>query len=230
MWRRMSQRNPWVPRPDSEVELKLEDATCSGCGKSVERSELQRLNGQLRCAACALKAPVATAPQVLPIGSRPLGPPIRSFEPPVRRELVEDETSVSTFLTAAVCGSIGALLGAAVWAAIAVAAEMQLGWIAILVGFLTGAGVNAGAGMQRSKILQALAAVLALAGLVAANYMVFAYTLVKLAHRQGVALSYFNSAMMSRFPDAFLHALEPVDALWAILAIGAAYRVTRHTS
>jgi len=229
----MSQRDPWVPRPESgsEFELKLEDATCSGCGTSRERSELRRVHGQLRCAACALKAPgAAKPPQALPIGSRPLGPPIQSHDLPACRALVDDETTAAAFLTAAVGGAIGALLGAAVWAAIAIAARMQLGWIAILVGLLAGVGVNAGAGMQRSTILQLLAAALALAGLVAAKYMALAYIVVGMAHRKGIVMSYFSSTLVSRFPKVWLDGLAPVDALWAFLAIAAAYRVTRRAS
>lgn len=43
-------------------------------------------------------------------------------------------------------GAIGAVIGAVIWGAIVYFAQMEIGWIALGVGFLTGLGVAAGSG------------------------------------------------------------------------------------
>jgi hypothetical protein len=226
----MIERNAsrWAPSGEAEPELKLEDAVCEACGKTIDRSAMHRVNGQIRCAPCADKARAAM-PVAAPIGSRPLGPPIRHHET-VRQDYADPALSASTVLSAAVCGLIGALVGAAVWAGFAIAADMSIGVIAVLVGALTGVGVNAGAGLERRPALQLLASGLAVIGLVAAKYIVFAYVVVKVGHARGMSVGYFGSVTVGAFPHALVNTFRPLDLLWLVLAIGAAYRTTRVTT
>lgn len=228
----MIERNPsrWGPSGEPEVELKLEDAVCEACGKTIDRSAMHRVNGQIRCAHCADRARAAAAmPMAAAIGSRPLGPPIRHHET-VRQDYADPALSGSTVLSAAVCGLIGALVGAAVWAGFAIAADMSIGVIAVLVGALTGVGVNAGAGLERRPALQLLASGLAVIGLVAAKYIVFAYAVVKVGHARGMSVGYFGNLTVGAFAHALVNTFRPLDALWLVLAIGAAYRTTRVTT
>jgi len=234
----MTERNArWGSSGEPELELKLEDAVCEACGKTIERSAMQRVNGQIRCAHCADKAraampvaaPIGSRPLGPPIGSRPLGPPIRHAEP-VRQDYAAPPLLASTALAAALGGLIGALLGAAVWAAIAIAADVSVGYVAVLVGLLTGVGVNAGAGMERRPVLQLLASGLAVVGLLAAKYIVFAYVVVKIGQTRGMSFIYFSRFIVGAFPDALVETFRPLDLLWLVLAIGAAHRTTRLTT
>jgi hypothetical protein len=230
VWRRMTERNPWAPRQEPSLELKLEDEICHGCGKPGERSTMHRMNGQLRCADCARKAAAAAPPAALPVGSRPLGPPIHRFAPPSPRDEVTAPLSASTFLTAAVGGAIGALVGAALWATIAIVSGREFGYTAILLGVLAGVGVNSGSGVERQRSLQLLASGLAILGVVATSYIAFAYTVVGVAHDRGVELGYFGKTVTSRFPTVFIDSFGMFDALWMVLAVAAAYRMTRQSA
>jgi hypothetical protein len=241
----MNERNPWRPRSEPEVELKLEDERCAGCGKPVEWTAVHRVNGQIRCADCAGKAPA--------IGSRPLGAPIAIDPPrpsphaspnvraahaprgaqvsPAARALFDDSVSVSQFVMATLGGALCTLLGAAIWGGIAIATDRENRYLVTLLGLLAGYGVNLGAGRETvSRSLQLLAAVLAALGMVAANYIYFSYSLVQIARARGVSLGYVSHRLVDAFPGAYADAFGWIDAAWLAVAIGAAFYATRTRS
>lgn len=193
---------PPVVADVDEVEsaATVDRATCALCNSVVPRVETYLVNSQVGCAACVAK---------------------------VREELATQVPGGMNLLAAAGGGLAGALAGAAVWAGVAVVTNMEVGYIAVLVGFLTGFGVKLGAGKQRGPTLQYLAAGLSVIGLVAAKYMLFAVTVVKMGHEHGVDLSYFDERIMSVFPDALGELLGVLDVLFLVLALGAAYRVPK---
>lgn len=78
-------------------------------------------------------------------------------------------------IKAVIGGLIGGAIGAAVWAFIAYATGYEIGWIAIGVGFLAGAGVRVGAGNDAGGFTGVLAAVIALASIGAGKYAVVRY-------------------------------------------------------
>jgi hypothetical protein len=128
---------------------------------------------------------------------------------------------------AALVGVGGALVGAAVWAGVALATDFEVGYIAVLVGYLTGHGVKRGAGKQRGLTLQYLAASIAAFGYLAAKFAMFAYMVVKLGHERGYNISYFNPRLLTTFPNALPQMLGVFDVLFVFLALAAAYRVPK---
>jgi hypothetical protein len=184
----------------SVVDEAADMVTCSLCQREVPKPTTYLVNAQVSCAECAAK---------------------------VRAELAAQVPGGANLLVAAVGGLAGALVGAAVWAGIAIATNLEVGYVAVLVGFLAGFGVKMGARTQRGLLLQCLAAGLAVVGLLAAKYMLFAYTVVKLGHEQGVDISYVDGRILSLFPEALGQMVSGFDALFLILALMAAYRVPK---
>jgi hypothetical protein len=167
-------------------------------------------------------APPTSIPDAAPPGTTarvlPLPAPTPPAAPrPVRRETIAPAAPV--WSTAVLGGLAGALAGAMLWAAIAVITDLEVGYVAVLVGALTGIGVRFGA-RAPAPGLQVLAAALALAGLVAAKYAIVAWVVSR-----ELGMSPFDPAIARMFGDLFGELLSPFDALWAFLAIGAAYRV-----
>lgn len=150
-------------------------------------------------------------------------PPVRLNQQPVcgvsaaqvEREL-DAERAAPRFGRAALLGAVGALIGAAVWAGIVVATNFEVGYVAVLVGFLAGQGVKLGAGAARGGSLQILAAALAVGGLAAAKHMTVAWTL---------EISPLDPLAFQALGEVIGKLLSPFDLLWIFLAVGAAYRV-----
>ena len=182
------------------VDEAADMVTCSLCQRQVPKPTTYLVNAQVSCAEC-----VAT----------------------VRAELAAQVPGGANLLVAAAGGLVGALVGAAVWAGVAIATDFEVGYIAVLVGFLAGLGVKIGARTQRGSLLQYLAAGLAVVGLLAAKYMLFAYAVANLGHEQGVDISYFDGRILSMFPEALGKMVNGFDALFLILALLAAYRVPK---
>jgi hypothetical protein len=182
------------------VDEAADMVTCSLCQREVPRTTTYLVNAQVGCAECVAR---------------------------VRTELAVQEPGGVNLLFAAAGGLVGALVGAAVWAGVAIATNYEVGYVAVLVGFLAGLGVNIGARRQRGALLQYLAAGLAVVGLLAAKYMLFAYAMAKVAREQGVDISYLDSRLVSVFPEALGEMVNGFDALFLILALLAAYRVPR---
>jgi hypothetical protein len=177
-----------------------DNVTCSLCQREVARPTTYLVNGQISCGECVAN---------------------------VQAELAAQVPGGANLLVAAAGGLAGALVGAAVWAAVAIATNFEVGYIAVLVGFLAGLGVKMGARTQRGALLQYLAAGLAVVGLLAAKYIIFAYAMVKFGHEQGVDISYFDGRLLSVFPSALGEMVNAFDALFLILALMAAYRVPK---
>lgn len=70
-------------------------------------------------------------------------------------------------------GLFGGVIGAAIWAGIVYATQYEIGWIAIGVGFLVGAGVRAGASEDSDGTVPGLLSVgISVGSIVLAKYMV----------------------------------------------------------
>ena len=135
------------------------------------------------------------------------------------------EASAASFLPALLGGVVGSLLGAGIFAAIAVVAGVRVGYVAVLVGFLTGAGVRIGARGAFAPGLKRLAAGLAVGGIVASKYMVFAHFAT-----EGIDVSPLSGKLLGFFLDSFPDLLTPFDIVWVVLAAGAAMRAAQGRS
>jgi hypothetical protein len=164
----------------------------------------------IRCSRCGGDAaPAANAGDGRPVCARCVGR--------LAREVVA-AASGPRWKGAVALGLVGAVVGAAVWAAIAVIGEVEIGYVAVLVGFLAGLGVRVGAG-QPGRGLQVLAVGLALVGLV----------LAKLGMIAGIAMdagvSPFAPEVRAFLGEHLGEMLSPFDLLWIALAVGAAWKV-----
>jgi hypothetical protein len=176
------------------------EVTCALCQTSVAANVTKLANGHRVCPACALQ---------------------------LERELAQGRAGSDDLPRAALMGALGALLGAAVWAAVVVLTNLEIGYLAVLVGFLAGYGVKLGARGGHGKRLQQTAVACAVAGLLATKYFVFAHFFVSGAAKEGVALSYLSPTTLSAFPHFLGEMLSPFDALWLLIALSSAWRVPR---
>ena len=106
-----------------------------------------------------------------------------------------------------VAAAIG-LVGAVVWAGIAVSTGYEIGWIAWGVGVGVGFGMRWGSG-GASNQLGVLAAVIAFVTVVGARVVTIAWI---------IGLEFLDM-------DMFIATLNPFDALWVFLAVGSAFKV-----
>jgi len=196
---------PRAPRGHAVGELPPGQAVCPGCKRQLAAARMEFSHGALMCKTCIHMQHARPA-----AGSAAASGP-------------------AGFVLAPIAGVVGALVGAGIWATIAIVTELEVGYVAVLVGALAGLGVRWGAGGQRGAGLQVLAGLLAFAGLVAAKYMIFAYVVIQVGHKQGVDLGVFSHVLTSNFPSLLMKTLGPLDALFACLAVAAAARACKPT-
>lgn len=170
-------------------------------------------DGQWTCARCSVRFPAAEATLR---GGHSLCPGCAAA---LNREIAARRVTPA-WGTAVLGGLGGAFVGALLWAAIALVTDLEVGYVAVLVGLLAGLGVRIGARRAPSQALQVLAAGMALVGLVVAKYLIIAW----IASRE-LGLSPFDPIIASMFVEVFGELLSPFDLLWVFLAVGAAYRV-----
>jgi hypothetical protein len=123
--------------------------------------------GTVACALCLNHVDAATICRIDGM------PACRTCDAQIYKEVAATHSTPSLRL-ALILGAVGAAMGAAVWVAIAKAVQIEIGYVAVLVGFLAGLGVKLGADDSGSDGQQFLAVALAVAGLAGAKYwMVF---------------------------------------------------------
>lgn len=172
--------------------------TCELCGATPRADEAKLANGHRVCPACAAQ---------------------------LQAELAQASVPQAILPRAIAAGVVGALLGAAVWAAVVIVTDFEIGYLAVLVGFLAGFGVKYGARGATGKVLQQAAVGCTLLGLLATKYIVFAHYLSGAAAKEGVQLGYLSPGMLMTFPRALVGMLSPFDLLWLFLALTSAWRV-----
>ncbi len=186
---------------EGEEDLVDDTVHCGVCKRAVPKQETYIIDGnRITCASCTAA---------------------------VQRELAASVPTGRGIARGFGAGLVGALVGGAFWAAVTVVTDFQVGFIATLVGYLAGQGVKLAAGKQHGKVLQYLAVGLALVGMVAAKYMIFAYAAVKVTQEHGIDISYFDPRIASLFPGALDQLFDAFDLLFGFLAVLAAWRVTR---
>src|SRR4051812_49328129 len=141
------------------------------------------------------------------------------------RTIHEDRAITSR---AIVAGGLAALAGDAAWVVVALVTESEVGYMATIVGVLAGSAVHFSVrkypvelSTHDSVRLRIIAAANTLGGLVVGKYLIF-----DLEHG-----GFSPGVMQSRMPAYFLRMLPgsttAFDAVWVILAVGAAWTLTR---
>jgi hypothetical protein len=181
--------------------------TCALCAKPIAAGAGKRLSGQLVCLSCAEQ---------------------------IEAEIAREQPDETTLPRAVIGGAAGGLAGGAAWALIGIFANLEVGYVAVGVGFLAGWGVNFMTGGKRAWSLQVVAAACAFVGLLAAKYFMFAHFAIegftkKYGAEAAAELGYVTPKMMQVFASNITMMLSPWDLLWVFLALGAAWRAPAPT-
>ncbi len=172
---------------------------CQLCGVKLAPGTARFVSGHAACAACVEQ---------------------------LQAEVSESEAGVGSLPTASLGALVGALLGAAAWVGIVIATEYEVGYVAILVGFLAGRGTVLASGGRHGKPLQVLAGIAAVLGLLVAKYALLAHYVVASATADdpAAAVSYFDPFIVENFIPYLREDSSFFDALWIFFAVTAAWR------
>lgn len=123
-------------------------------------------------------------------------------------------------------GLIAAIVGGAVWAAIAASTEYEVGLIAILIGALTGYAVVLFSNKRIATVHKIIAVIFALLGILLGKYLTVVYFTSQLFGDIGMMELAFDVEIIREFfatiTDYFS---EPIDLLFIVLAILSAWRI-----
>lgn len=181
----------------SQPEAAVPVASCALCQKPLAAGTGAIINGNSICDSCAAQ---------------------------VQAELAAEQQTGARFPLALAGGAAGALVGAIVWAVIVVATNYEIGYVAVLVGYLAGLGVKLGAGKGRSQTLQIAAAAMAVFGLVIAKYFILAHFVISGPGAE-LGLGYFSPQLFMLFVENIGSSLSPFDLLWIAFALMTAWRI-----
>lgn len=183
--------------PPSQPEA-IAAAACSLCQNPMAAGGGTSINGNPVCDSCAAQ---------------------------VQAELAAEQQTGARFPIALAVGAAGALVGAIIWAVIVVATNYEIGYVAVLVGYLSGQGVKLGAGKGRGQSLQMAAAGMAVFGLVIAKYFILAHFVVSDPSTAELGLGYFSPGLFLVFVQNIGGSLSPFDLLWIAFALMTAWRI-----
>lgn len=113
-------------------------------------------------------------------------------------------------------GSAAALAGAIFWAFMATKIGYEIGWMAIIVGFLVGYGVKI-MGRGVDKVFGVVGAILSLAGCFGGNIFTVAYSI---SSRHGIpVLTVISQMKFQVLLDIIEKTFHPMDLVFYVLAI-----------
>ena len=148
-------------------------------------------------------------------------------------ETVQREDLTMLALVRAMAGAAaGALLGGVLWWLIMVWTGYEIGFIAMVVGWLAGLGTALAAKPKRGITLQLVAVAAAVAGIVIGNYLSFVHLFKQaIAQHQGQAAAAQYSVLSDHAPGLFLGSLITMidgwNLLWIVLAIVTAWKMLK---
>lgn len=133
----------------------------------------------------------------------------------------------------ALFSAIGAAIGAAVWVGVAIALELEIGWIAWGLGFAAGAGMAIGHEDDDGTTAGIIAGGISILGILGAKFYLFKHftsffgansEAFEAMGEQGVALQRALTQALGEslsFSDMF----GPIDGLFILLAVASAYKI-----
>jgi hypothetical protein len=175
---------------------------CGLCGRPLCRRCGGRVNGRPVCGECLAQ---------------------------IQSELDAEAASTEHVPGGILGGVAGTLVGGAIWAGVAIATKLAIGYVAVLVGFLAGYGTFLGAGKRKGKPLQIVAVACALLGLLLGKYLIVAHEIIHLPDLADQNLSYTDTRIFKIFFENISEFFRLFDLLWIFLALGAAMRATQPT-
>jgi len=146
---------------------------------------------------------------------------------PCRQELESARTTgdpLSRFFRALACGGIGGAIGAAIYYAVLAITDYEIGLIALLVGFLVGAGVRLGSGRSGGRGYQVLAVAMTYMAIVS-TYIPFIIEAMMTEPQARETQTLGDSGVLAAEPEAVPEGAAPEDAsiavyLLALVVIG----------
>jgi len=185
------------------------DPACALCASPIPDGKGAIINGTLVCLACRAQ---------------------------VDREIAAERPEPGTMPRAIGAGLASALVAGVAWAAVAILTGMNIGYVAVGVGYLAGMGVVYAVGHKRAVSLQVVAASCAVAGLIFGKYLIFAHQIMgyvaeKYGAEEAAELHYLHPKLLSIFvqPGTLASMASPFDLLWIAFAIGAAWKLPAPT-
>jgi hypothetical protein len=123
-------------------------------------------------------------------------------------------------------GTVAALIGGSIWAAIGIFLNIELGWLAIGIGAFCGIAVlklsRGGTGLQ----FQMIAVLTSLLGIVVGKYGLFFYYFDQgFFSTTGTHASIFSGVAVRSFVEILPEMVGLFDALWVILAVTTAWKI-----
>jgi hypothetical protein len=135
----------------------------------------------------------------------------------------EERPAAATLLPALGAGLVAAIVGGVVWGLIVKWTEYEVGFVAWGIGFLVGLAVVTAA-RTRGLVLQVVAVVCALLGILIGKYLSFVWSLQELAAEDGVELPVFSMDTFDLFRDNLDTVFGWIDLLWVGFAVVSAWR------
>jgi len=190
----------WPCCPETDWESRKE---CDVCGKPRCRNCTKTVAARELCSGCARK----------------VAPPQEAFPDPM-----------PPWSGALVYGLSAAVFSAIVWAAISIFMGIQMGYVAMGIGWLAGSGVVRGSGGQRGVPWMIAGASCGLFGFVLGWYIIAASITIEALGLSAGPASYFSFDVL-RFVAGHIREISiPMDALWLVLAAGTGGLVPRDKS
>jgi hypothetical protein len=142
---------------------------------------------------------------------------------PATTPIVEPRRSGSLVLAVA-AGLGAAVVGGVAWGLIVKWSEYEIGIVAWGIGFLAGAAVVAATRGGKGPVLQVVAVVSALLGILLGKYLGYAFAVQEQAEAAGVELGLFSSELRTFFREDLESVFGLFDLLWIGLAVFTAWR------
>ena len=155
-----------------------------------------------------------------------------------KERLIAQQPAGSDFLTGFLGACAAAIVAGIIWGLIVILTNYEIGYLAIGVGVVAGYGVYFASGKKGGPVLQILASISSIVGIVIGKYVTFYHFFrqgaTEAAKEQGAdptellnQFTLFSGNMISSFIDNIGSMFGGFDILWVILAVGAAYKIPK---
>ena len=151
----------------------------------------------------------------------------------IHEELIKaadaEQPTSSSLMMAILGGLVAAVVGAGIWGGIVIATDYEVGFVAWLLGGLSGFAVVLASGGKRGLPLQIIAVLSSIAGILLGKYVMFHHAIKSLAPDEQAAetLSLFSMGLFKLFIENLGELLGGFDALWALLAVTTAWSIPK---